>query len=99
MDKNRIITVLNTNATCILTEQSFKERMRKVYEILDREFPVTSLESAIFGPITSLVDFTLRGEIEPIMMAIKECSEKGEEMITSNYEVNSVLEYIYAHFR
>lgn len=73
--------------------------MRKVYEILDREFPVTSLENAIFGSITSLVDFTLRGEIEPIMLAIKECSENGEEMITSDSEVNSVLEYIYTHFR
>lgn len=90
--------VLNANRDSILSEQSFEDRMRKVYEILDNAFPSTSLSSAIYGPITSLGDFISRGEIEIILNTVKKSSEIGLEFISLDQEINQILEYIYIHF-
>lgn len=99
MNTERIKKVLSVNAVLILTAQTFEDRMRAVYEILDQEFPVTSFTSALYGSITSLVDFTSRGEIERLLDIIKKSIETGKEFITTDSECNSILEYIYERFK
>ena len=95
MDINKIKAILSKNSELILSAQSFSERMERVYEILDSEFPKTTLDSAVFGPITDMGHFTERTEIDQLLQTIRQSASTKQEYCVTDSEVNSVLMLIY----
>lgn len=96
MNINRIEELLSRNRESILSANTFAERLEVVYNLLDNEFPQTSEIAALHGPITSLVDFMSRTELEPLMYAIKNSSKTGTEFLVTDEEINDILQSIYS---
>ena len=92
---NKINAILSKNSESILSAQSFSERMERVYEILDSEFPKTTLASAVFGPITDMEDFMERTEIDQLLQIIRQSASAGQEYCATDPKYNSVLMLIY----
>ena len=95
MDIERIKAIIVNSSTTIQSAGSFSDRLNVVYDILDRAFPRTSAAAAIYGPITSLTDFMSRTEIEPLLQVLEKISQTGHKYVTTDKELNSVLEVIY----
>lgn len=95
MDVERIKAIILNSFTTIQSADSFSDRMDVVYDILDKAFPKTSAVAAVYGPITSLTDFMSRAEIEPLLEVLKKNSKTGQAFLTTDEELNSVLEAIY----
>ena len=95
MDIERIKAIIVNYSTTILSAESFSERIDVVYDILDKAFPRTSAVAAVYGPITSLTDFMSRTEIESLLEVLRKCSKTGHEYVTSDEELNTVLNAIY----
>lgn len=95
MDTARIESLLDRNSSAIMSAGSFAERLNIVYDLLDKEFPQTSVMATIYGPITSMGDFMSRTGIEPLLYAIKQSSQTRTVWLTTDEEVNRALRLIY----
>lgn len=95
MDIERIQSIIEESTSTILSAGSFSERLNVVSDILDKAFPQASVAAAIYGPITSLTDCVSRIEIGPLLQILKKSSESGHKYLSTDSELNSVLEYIY----
>ena len=91
----KIKTIITSSSTTILSVGSFSERIDMVYDILDQAFPETSALAAVYGPITSLGDFISRTEIDPLLQVLKTISETGHKYVSTDRDLNSVLDIIY----
>ena len=49
----------------------------------------------LYGPITNLIGFMSRTEIEPLSEVLKNSSKIGHEYVTTDEELNSILKVIY----
>lgn len=95
MNIDRIQVLLSENRTAIMAANSFSERLDVIYDLLDKEFPQTSVMAALHGPITNMGDFMSRTELEPLMYAVKKSSETGTEYLVTDKEINDILQSIY----
>ena len=95
MDIEKIKEILMSSSTTVLSADSFSERINVVYSLLDKTFPKTSALAAVYGSITSLGDFMSRTEIDPLLQVLKKISETGHKYVSSDKELNSVLEVVY----
>lgn len=95
MNIARIESLLAENTSAIMSASSFAERLDVIYDLLDKEFPQTSVTAAIYGPITSMGDFMSRTQIEPLLYAIKQSSQAGTKYLVTDKELNDVLQLIY----
>ena len=57
MDILKIKRVLVESSSKINKAESFSDRMMIIYNELDKAFPQTSQAVALYGPITSMVDY------------------------------------------
>lgn len=96
MDIGRIKSLLETSSSTILSAESFSERLNVIYDILDKEFPPTTVAAAVYGPITSLTDYMSREEIDPLLQVIEKSSKTAHEYMITDRELNEVLNFIYA---
>lgn len=84
------------NRETILAANSFAERLDVVYDLLDKEFPQTSVIAALQGPITNMGDFMARSELEPLLFAIKQSAETKTEYYATDKEINDILQSVYS---
>ena len=99
MDIERIEEILQSSSSAIQSVGSFSERLDVVYDILDKSFPRTSALAAVYGSVTSLTDFMSRNEIEPLLEVIKRSSDNQTKFVTTDSELNEILEAIYKMVR
>lgn len=99
MDINKIETILSKNCESIRSAQSFSERMERIYEIIDSEFPKKSITSAIIGPITDMGGFMERTEIDQLLQTIRQSASAGQEYFATDSKINSVLALIYGFIK
>lgn len=95
MDIEKIKAIIVNSTATIQSADSFSDRIDVVYNILDKAFPKTSDAAAKYGPITSLTDFLSRTEIEPLLEVLKNSSKTGDEYVTGDKDLKSVLKAIY----
>lgn len=95
MDIEKIREILDYNTAIILSAESFSERIKVVYDLLDSGFPKASIGAAAYGPVTRFINYMSRAEIEPLLKVLKTISETGHKYVTTDDEMNSVLEAIY----
>lgn len=95
MNIDRIQDLLSGNRSAIMAASSFSERLDVIYDLLDKEYPQTTVMAALHGPITNLGDFLSRAELEPLMYAVKKSSETGTEFLVTDEEINEILQTIY----
>lgn len=96
---NKINAILSKNSESILSAQSFSERMEKIYEIIDKEFPQKSTTSAIYGPITDMGNFMERTEIDQLLKIIWQSASTGQKYCATDSKFNSILALIYAFIK
>lgn len=95
MNIERIKAIIVNSSATIQSAGSFSDRVDVVYDILDKAFPKTSAVAAVYGPITSLTDFMSRTEVEPLLQVLESSSKTGNEFVTTDKELNTVLKVIY----
>jgi len=95
MNIKKIVAVLDSHSATIQSAGSFSERLNVVYDVLDKNFPVTSAAAALYGPITSFTDYISRAEIDQLLQVIKKSSDAGHKYVTTDAELNDVLKTIY----
>ena len=95
MNNNQVLLLIEESSAVILSAKSFTERLDIIYDVLDKAFPSSDFSSALYGPITSMADYMVRAEIEPLLYALKESSRTGKEYMLSNSELSVVLDEIY----
>ena len=95
MDIEKIREILDYNADTIISADSFSERINVVYDLLDKGFPKSSVVAAAYGPVTRFFNYMSRAEIEPLLQVLKKLSETGHKYVTTDKEMNTVLEVIY----
>ena len=66
-----------------------------ICKILDKEFPETSINDAVFGPITRLGNFGERLKIVPLIDALRRSSKTREKHYTTDNQLNQILKFIY----
>ena len=99
MDASKIKSILQSSSLEILSKESFSERLGVVYDVIDRAFPSPSFGSAIFGPITDLVGYQDRTEVDILLQIIKESSSSCQEYSTVDKKIDGVLSVIYSFVR
>ena len=66
-----------------------------ICNLLEKEFPTTSINDALFGPITRLGDFGERLNVVPLIDALRRSSKTGEKYYSSDNQLNQILKFIY----
>ena len=95
MDLRKIKSIIELSSNEILAYNSFAERIDMVCKILDKEFPETSINEAVFGPITRLGDYGERLNVVPLIDALRRSSITGEKYYSSDNQLNQILKFIY----
>lgn len=95
MNVQRIQSILEASSSKIKAAHSFSEKLKIVYDILDKSFPKVTQAAALCGPVTNLADYMARTNIELLLKTIKKSSENGTEYVTMDKETNIVLKTIY----
>lgn len=95
MDIKKIKSIIALSSNDILSCNSFAERLDIICKILDKEFRNTSINEALFGPITSLGDFGERLKVAPLIDVLRKSLKTGEKNYSSDNELNQILKFIY----
>ena len=95
MDIRKIKSIIELSSNEILACNSFADRINMVCKIFDKEIPETSINDAVFGPITRLGEFGERSKIVPLIDALRRSSKTGEEHYCSDNQLNHILKFIY----
>ena len=95
MDIRKIKSIIELSSNDILSCNSFAERINMICNLLEKEFPTTSINDALFGPITRLGDFGERLNVVPLLDALRRSSKTGEKYYRSDNQLNQILKFIY----
>ena len=95
MDLRKIKSIIELSSNDILSCNSFAERINMICNLLEKEFPTTSINDALFGPITRLGDFGERLNVVPLFDALRRSSITGEKYYSSDNQLNQILKFIY----
>ena len=95
MDIRKIKSIIALSSNDILSCNSFAERINMICKLLEKEFPETSINDALFGPITHLGDFGERLNVSPLIDALRRSSKTGEKHYTTDNQLNQILKFIY----
>ena len=95
MNVQRIQSILAASSSKIKAAHSFSEKLKIVYDILDKSFPKVTQAAALYGPVTTIADFMARANIDLLLKTLKKSSETGTEYVTMDEETNIVLKTIY----
>ena len=95
MDLRKIKSIIELSSNDILSCNSFSERIDMICNLLEKEFPTTSINDALFGPITRLGDFGERLNVVPLIDALRRSSKTGEKYYSSDNQLNQILKFIY----
>ena len=95
MDLRKIKSIIELSSNDILSCNSFAERIDMICKLLEKEFPKTSINDALFGPITRLGDFGERLNVVPLIDALRRSSKTGEKYYSSDNQLNQILKFIY----
>lgn len=95
MDIRKIKSIIALSSNDILSYNSFAERIDMICKILDKEFPETPVNAAMYGSITHLGAFGERLKIVPLIDALRRSSKTGEKHYTTDNQLNQILKFIY----
>ena len=95
MDLRKIKAIIELSSNDILSCNSVAERINMICNLLEKEFPTTSINDALFGPITRLGDFGERLNVVPLIDALRRSSKTGEKYYSSDNQLNQILKFIY----
>ena len=95
MDLRKIKSIIELSSNDILSCNSFAERIDMICNLLEKEFPTTSINDALFGPITRLGDFGERLNVVPLIDALRRSSITGDKYYSSDNQLNQILKFIY----
>ena len=95
MDLRKIKSIIELSSNDILSCNSFAERINMICNLLEKESPTTSINDALFGPITRLGDFGERLNVVPLIDALRRSSKTGEKYYSSDNQLNQILKFIY----
>ena len=91
----KIKSIIELSSNDILSCNSFAERIDMICNLLEKEFPTTSINDALFGPITRLGDFGERLNVVPLIDALRRSSITGDKYYSSDNQLNQILKFIY----